>query len=77
MAVRRPVPDAVRTWVERTCAAQGLPVKVTDPAVVAAVVTLLGQNRQTGSSRSGSNRLRPRTAARMMTRSSSEATIER
>jgi hypothetical protein len=69
--------DALRAWVERTCAAQGLPVKVTDPAVVAAVATLLGQNRQTGSSRSGSKRLRPRTAGRMTTRSSSEATIAR
>jgi hypothetical protein len=33
---------AVRTLVERSCAEQGLPIKITDPAVVAQVATLLG-----------------------------------
>lgn len=30
-------------WVEASCAAQGVPVKVTDPAVVRGVCALLGQ----------------------------------
>ena len=34
--------ESVRALVERSCAAQGLPVKVTSPAVVEAVVSLLG-----------------------------------
>ncbi|NYJ18882.1 hypothetical protein HNR05_000673 [Leifsonia psychrotolerans] len=34
--------DAVRAWVERTCAAQGVPVFVADAAVVGRVGTLLG-----------------------------------
>lgn len=34
--------DAVRAWVERTCAAQGLPVFVADAAIVGRVGSLLG-----------------------------------
>lgn len=69
----------VVAWVERTCAEQGLAVKVSDAATIAVVVTLLGlrQTRQTGSSRPGSKRLRPGMAARMTTRSSTDATIAR
>jgi hypothetical protein len=80
MGVKRVPLDVVRAWVERTCAAQGVAVKVRDPLVTAAVVTLLGgkrQKRQTGSTRSGSKVVRPRTAGRMIARSNNAATIAR
>lgn len=32
----------VAEWVERSCAAQGVPVKITDPSVIRQVVILLG-----------------------------------
>jgi hypothetical protein len=35
-------PDEVAAWVAASCAAQGVPVKVTDPTVVRRVGTLLG-----------------------------------
>ena len=35
-------PDDVRALVERTCAAQGIPVQASAPGVVAAVAVLLG-----------------------------------
>lgn len=34
--------DAVRAWVERTCAEQGIDVAVTDPVTVRKVAALLG-----------------------------------
>ena len=34
--------DAVREWVARSCAAQGVPEKVSDPMVLENVGTLLG-----------------------------------
>jgi len=37
--------EGLKTWVERSCAAQGLPVKVTDPAVLRQVGVLLGCSR--------------------------------
>jgi hypothetical protein len=50
-----------QAWVERTCAEQGVPVKVTDRRVVAQVAQLLResstQRRQRGSKRDQSNRL--------------------
>jgi len=52
--------ERVRAWVERTCAEQGVPVKVTDRRVVAQVAELLrdpAQSRQRGSSRDSSKRL--------------------
>lgn len=58
------VDPVVRAWVERTCAAQGVPVKVRDPGVIDATATNLGQSRQSGSIRSGSKAVRPRTAPR-------------
>jgi hypothetical protein len=65
MAVSRALaPEVARAWVERTCAAQGLAVRVTDPRVVADVAVLLDQTRQSGSTRSGSKRVRPGTAGR-------------
>lgn len=77
MVVRAPAPEVVRAWVERTCAAQGVPAKVTDLAVLTAAAALLGQTRQTGPRRSGSKRLRPGAAGRIVIRSSTEATIAR
>jgi hypothetical protein len=44
--------EDVRRWVERTCTEQGVPVKVEDRAAIGAIVVLLGQNRQSGSTRS-------------------------
>lgn len=37
-----PITVAAHAWVEESCAAQGLPVKVSDLAVLAAVAGLLG-----------------------------------
>ena len=34
-------PELVAAWVEASCAAQGVPVHVSDPATIDAVVTLL------------------------------------
>lgn len=36
-------PEAVRRWVEATCAAQGVRVQIIDPAVLQQVVSLLGR----------------------------------
>jgi len=38
--------DQVRAWVEATCTAQGVPVLVSDPAVVSRVGVLLGSERR-------------------------------
>ena len=49
-----------QAWVERTCAEQGVPVKVTDRRVVAQVAELMReayQSRQRGSNRDQSKRL--------------------
>ena len=78
MAVSRAeAPETAQAWVERTCAEQGLRVHVTDPGVVADVVALLGQSRQTGSIRPGSKRVRPRTAGRTTACARTAATIAR
>jgi hypothetical protein len=77
MGVRLPTADEARAWAEKTCAAQGLAVKVTDPGTIRTTVTLLGQTRQTGSTRVGSKAVRPRTARRTTARSKTAATIAR
>ena len=46
-------PEVAHAWAERTCAEQGLSVKVTDPPAVRDVAVLFGQRRQSGSTRSG------------------------
>jgi hypothetical protein len=61
-----------RAWAERTCAEQGVELKVTDPAVALEIATLLyagrgdaepgAARRQAGRTRLPSKRLRPRTA---------------
>ena len=34
--------EVVQSWLERSCAAQGVPVRVTDPLTIARVAALLG-----------------------------------
>ena len=76
--MKPPDPEVVRAWLERSCAAQSIPVKIADPRIIAKVVTLLGQaSRQSASMRSGSKVARPRTAGRTIARSSTAETIER
>ena len=70
-------PEVVTAWVEDSCAAQGVPVKVTDPLTVRRVAAILGQDRQSASTRAGSKLPRPRTPGRMVARSSTAPTIER
>ena len=70
-------PEAVRAWVKRTRAAQGLPETLEDPVVIARLLAVLPQARQTGSTRSGSKLVRPGTAERITARSKSAETIER
>jgi hypothetical protein len=71
-------PAAVRAWLERTCAEQGVAVKISDPRLVGKIVALLGQpSRQTGSIRDGSKVPRPRTAGRTTARSRTAETIAR
>ena len=51
----------MEAWVARSCEEQGVPVKITDRAVLAKVAELLrerpGQSRQAGRSRDSSKRL--------------------
>jgi hypothetical protein len=44
-------------WVERACADQDVPVKLSDPLALEKVAELLAQGRKTGSSRDSSKRL--------------------
>jgi hypothetical protein len=44
-------------WVERTCADQGVPVKLSDPVTLDRVAEILAQRRQAGVSRDSSKRL--------------------
>jgi hypothetical protein len=53
MTSRKPTPDAVRAWVDASCATQALPVKVTDGSVVARVAALLGAAPPAGGAPSG------------------------
>jgi hypothetical protein len=72
-------PDAavVAAWVAGTRAAQGLAPTLTDSMVIARIVDLVGQARQTGAIRSGSKVARPGTAGRITARSRTADTIER
>ena len=47
----------VQAWVERTCADQGVPVKLSDPLALEKVAEILAQGRQTGVNRDSSKRL--------------------
>ena len=42
--VRRPDQAMVRAWLEASCAAQGVPVEITDPAMVARLAILFGND---------------------------------
>jgi hypothetical protein len=42
-------PETLAAWVEASCAAQGVPAKVTDPTVVRRVGALLGAAPDSGS----------------------------
>ena len=44
-------------WVERTCADQGIPVKVKDEVTAETLARLLAQGRQRGARRDSSKRL--------------------
>jgi hypothetical protein len=44
-------------WVERTCADQNVPVKLSDPLALAKVAEILAQGRQSGVKRDSSKRL--------------------
>ena len=44
-------------WVEKGCAEQGIPVKISDPDTIAKVAELLAQGIQTARKRDGSKRL--------------------
>jgi len=44
-------------WVERECAEQGIPVKISDQATVEKVAEILAQGIQTARNRDGSKRL--------------------
>lgn len=72
---------SVAEWVEASCAAQGVPVKVSDPVVVEAVAGLLesrvAQRRHSGTTREGSNLVRPLSAGPTVARSRSAATMAR
>ena len=46
MAMNNPTVEEVREWVEKSTRAQGVPFKVTDPAVVEAVAVLLSAGRE-------------------------------
>lgn len=77
-----PTVGEVAAWTEGTCAKQGLAVKIGEPRVIAAAVTLLrgeppSQTRQIGSTRSGSKRARPGTARPITARSRTAETIAR
>ena len=70
--------EQIRAWVEASCAAQGIPVAIEDPRIIARLVDLFAQSsRQTASTRRGSKVERPRTAGRTTARSSIAETIER
>jgi hypothetical protein len=46
MAVTRLDPEVVRRWVERWCAAQGVPVKVDEAEAVGRAAALLQEGRR-------------------------------
>lgn len=55
MAIDR---DALRAWVEASCSAQGIPVVVTDPGIIAQVGGLVRLGGTRGGSRQGAQRVR-------------------
>ena len=49
-------PEQIRAWVEASCAQQGVPVAVTDPATVERIVVLLGGTGREGPGRGAATR---------------------
>jgi hypothetical protein len=71
-------PEVVAAWLRASCAAQGVPVRVTDPQVLAQVAALVpppmagaGTTRSAG--REGPGRRHPRQTARTRDGSSDRA----
>ena len=68
----------IHEWLVASTAAQGIPVAIEDPRVIARLVDLFGQSsRQTARTRRGSKVERPRTAGSTTARSSIADTTER
>jgi hypothetical protein len=44
-AAQRDVSERAKAWVERTCAKQGVPVKLSDPLALRRIADILGQAR--------------------------------
>lgn len=56
---RRPNDDLdarARAWIERTCAAQGVPVKLSDPLALQRIANILGEAREARESARKPNR---------------------
>lgn len=47
-------PDRLAAWVEASCAAQGVPSRLTDPALLGRVVVLLGDSAEAARARARS-----------------------
>ncbi len=46
VAMSNPTPEQISRWVEKSTKAQGVPLKVTDPATLRTVADLLVQGRE-------------------------------
>jgi hypothetical protein len=44
-ATQRDWEDRAKAWVERACAEQGIPVKLTDPVALRRIADILGEAR--------------------------------
>jgi hypothetical protein len=49
----RDLAERARAWVERACAEQGVPVKLSDPLALAKVAEILGEARDARERRAG------------------------
>ena len=45
-AAQRDLAKRARVWVERSCAEQGIPVKLSDPVALAKIADILGEARE-------------------------------
>jgi hypothetical protein len=43
--IQRDLEDRAKAWVERTCAEQGVPVKLSDPVALRRIAEILGEAR--------------------------------
>ena len=44
-AIQRDLEDRAKAWVERSCAEQGVPLKLSDPLALAKIADILGEAR--------------------------------